>query len=100
MISASTPLTPEDKIITALLHAKTKLVNARNSMNGCQDEMKAMFDRHRDTLDNDQMMIFLRSLSNDMTKIWEGAKAGMDDADKAIDWMKMQARGEDNLIDI
>ena len=92
-------LRPEDKIITQLERVKAQLSDARNTMSYCQEDMKALFERHRDTLNNSDMMIILRSLANDMNKSWEGAKAGMTNVDGAIGWLN-EDKGEETLIDI
>ncbi|KAK5193261.1 hypothetical protein LTR92_006630 [Exophiala xenobiotica] len=79
-----TPLTAEAEIAKQLLLVKTKLDDARKSMNTCQSTMKALFDTHYNAFDNDQMMMGLQKLSNFMNKVFDGSRDGAAEVDSAI----------------
>ncbi len=78
------PLTTETEITKQLLLVKTKLDDARKSMNTCQSTMKALFDAHYDKFDDDQMMMSLQKLSNFMNKVFDGSRDGAAEIDSAV----------------
>ncbi len=78
------PLTAEQEITKQLLLVKTKLEDARKNMNTCQATMKALYDTHYNTFDNEETMIALQKLSNNMNKVYDGGKEGASEIDKAI----------------
>ena len=78
------PASIEEDLTKKLLLVKTKLDDARQSMNTCQATMKALFDTHYRKLDNDEMMMTLQKLSNHMNKAYDGSKDGMGEIDRAV----------------
>ncbi|KAK4943547.1 hypothetical protein LTR10_016841 [Elasticomyces elasticus] len=79
------PATVEDEIAKQLLLVKTKLDDARKSMNTCQATMKSLFDVYYEKFDDDQLMVSLQKLSNLMNKVFDGSKDGAVEVERVIE---------------
>ena len=85
-------LFPDEAVILQLLAVRARFKSARQIMQQSQAEMSALFDEHSDCFyDNKSIEVSilepLTRLSIDMDHTWEGAKMGMHDVDRMIDWL-------------
>lgn len=74
----------EPEISKQLLLVKSKLEEARKSMNTCQAVMKTLFDVHYEKFDDDDVMLSLQKLSNIMNSVYDGGKNGAAEIDNAM----------------
>lgn len=92
------PLTTEEDITRQLLLVKTKLDDARKSMNSCQQTMKVLFDTHYKNFDNEEMMAALQKLSNHMNSVYDGGRDGVGEIDKAITLLRESKNLRDGIL--
>ncbi|KAI1629206.1 hypothetical protein EDD37DRAFT_671023 [Exophiala viscosa] len=87
------PATVEDEIVKQLSLVKTKLDDARKSMNTCQATMKSLFDVHYEKFDDDQIMVGFQKLSNLMNKVFDASKDGAAEVEKVIECFREKKAG-------
>ena len=73
-------------IADAILKVKRQLEAIRLDVNGCQADMKILFDKNKDRFDDDVLVMF-RQLAEAMNKGYDGARDGVKYADKAASLM-------------
>ena len=88
---------PGDEIVPDMLQVKKRLMTARTDVNNSQAEMRAVFNKHHQRFDDDEIMRVLVALSKHMNKVFDGAKDGMESIDQAVAWIN--SRG-DSTIDM
>ncbi|RMZ89163.1 hypothetical protein DV736_g3605, partial [Chaetothyriales sp. CBS 134916] len=93
------PMSGEEEIVEALCHVKLRLIQTKNAISSCQEDMRKLFDRHPDQLCDDQKMFVLRSLAKDMDNVWEAAKAGVSNTEMMLALMEGNNSGN-TLIDV
>lgn len=86
-VVTSAPKPPHGQIVKQLLLVKTKLDDAKKSMNNCQAAMSAMFEDHRSKFDNDEIVAIFTKLSSCMNKVYDGGRDGMIEAERAVKWI-------------
>lgn len=92
------PLTTEEDITRQLLLVKTKMDDARKSMNTCQQTMKVLFDTHYQNFDNEEMMAALQKLSNHMNTVYDGGRDGVGEIDRAITLLRESKNLRDGIL--
>lgn len=78
-------------ITDGFLKVKRKLEAMRLEVNGCQADMKILFDKHKDRF-NDDVLVLLQELADAMNKAYDGAQGGVKYADKAASSMTFGGR--------
>ena len=78
--------TSNNPIADAILKVRRKLEATRLDVNGCQADMKILFDKHKDRFDDDVLVMF-QQLAEAMDKAYDGAQNGARYADKAASLM-------------
>ncbi len=74
-------------IANAVLKVKRKLEATRLEVNGCQADMKILFDQHKDRFDNDNVLVVFQQLAEAMNKAYDGAQDSVRYANKAASLM-------------
>jgi hypothetical protein len=70
-------------VVREIMKVKNKLEQVRLDVNGCQASMKALFDKHRETFNDDEIMAVLQKLADAMNRAYDGAADGGKTAEKA-----------------
>ena len=74
-------------IADAILKVMRKLEATRLEVNGCQADMKILFDKKKDSFDNDDVLVTFQQLADAMNRAYDGAQDGVKYADKAASLM-------------
>lgn len=91
---------PPTAVTMTLMDVKSRFRNARKAVTTSQNDLKAMFDKHIDLFDDDEIMKILQKLAGDMNACFDGAKEGMTNIDRAVTWLRTSGKGiktDDNI---
>ena len=77
------PPAPKNAVVDQILRVKGKLEATRLQVNGCQAQMKLLFDKHSDRFENDDTLKLFESLAEAMNKAYDGAQDAGKFAEKA-----------------